>query len=345
MKKILPDGNGSITIAEVPQPQLFENSVLCRMTHSLISSGTEKSLITNSKGKSVEEIVKAGTQLGYLGAGIVEETKGTEVKDFQKGQKVVFYGGPWVSHSEFVVVPQKLIFPLPENVPPEEGTFMGLGAIALHGFRKGNTGLGEVSWIAGAGLIGNLCAQLALLAGCRVVVSDFETSRLKTLQNCITNKDDCICVSPEEAISTLQKVSKNQGADSIFLCMGTSSSEPMEQAIEAIRSGGKIVILGVLDIQIPRESFFQKEAEITISKAAGPGRYSQDYEKSGFDYPPQFARWTEGRNLEATLSLIEKNKLNVKPLISQVVPLNDAKSLYGKLMQGKSEIGCLIKWD
>ena len=345
MKRILPDGKDGVVLTEVSVPELFENSALCRTTHSLISSGTERGIIQACQGKSLDEIIRLGVQLGYTGAGIVEETKGEAVQEFQKGQRVAYYGGPWVSHSEQVVIPKPLLFPLPDSVSSEQGSFIGIGAIAMHGFRQGRVGLGETCWIAGAGLIGNLCAQLALLAGCRVVVSDTDNSRLQLFKDCRSEGEDYLTASPDNVESTIQNFSHQQGADAIFLCMGGTSSEPLEQAIRFIRPGGKIVILGTPELQIPREEFFYKEAEITISRAAGPGRYSMDYEKQGIDYPVQYVRWTEGRNLAEVLRLIAAERLIVNPLISRKYSLQQIHEAYAELTQAQPSPGILITWD
>jgi len=343
MKTIMPDGKEGVWLVDIPIPEIFENSVLCKVTHSLISPGTERGIIKTCVGKSKDEIVRQGNRLGYCGAGVVEEVKGKDIH-FKKGERVAFYGAPYVSHSEYVVVPENLILPIPENVESECASFIGLGAISLHGFRLGKISIGDICLVAGAGIIGNLCAQIALLSGCKVIVSDFNSERLEAFENCFQNKDDYICINPEMTIETILKMSENQGADAVFLCMSTDSSQPIEQAIKIVRAGGRIVVVGVLDIHIPREEFFLKEAEITISRAAGPGRYDVHYEKEGIDYPPQYVRWTEGRNLKEVLHLITNGRLNVQPLISRIFAIDNVDEAYSCILKGTSDLGIIIKW-
>ena len=182
MKTIMPDGGDSVFIADVPKPELFENSVLCRLLMESLAPEPSAGIINAVKGKSQEEIIKNNSRLGYTGAGIVEAVNGESLK-FKKGDRVAFYGAPYVNHSEYVCVPQHLIYPIPEGLSSEFATFGGLGAIALHGFRQGKLNLGEVCVVSGLGLIGNLCAQFALLAGGRVIVSDFEASVSICLNN------------------------------------------------------------------------------------------------------------------------------------------------------------------
>jgi len=343
MKTIAPNGKGGVAMREAPMPELFPRSALCRMTHSLISAGTEKGIIQSCKGKSAAFLKKNNIRLGYLGAGIVEKTMGKV--SAQKGARVAFYGAPYVTHSEYVVVPEKLLYPLPEGVPSEWGAFMGIAAIAMHGFRKGQVSLGEICLISGAGIIGNLCAQLAMLSGCRVVLCDYERSRLETFKKCTPAEGDFVCSSPDDAEKALNRFDAAIGADAVLLCMGASSARPMAQAVKLVRPGGRIVIVGTLDIQIPREDFFMKEAEVTISRAAGPGRYDLSYEKDGRDYPMQYIRWTEGRNAAESLRLIGAGKLQVEPLLSHIYPIGKFQTAYDDILKGKPEMGYILDWS
>lgn len=343
MITIMPDGKGGAALREAPLPELFPRSALCRMTHSLISAGTEKGIIKSCAGKSAAFLKKNNMRLGYLGAGIVEKTMGD--MSCKAGDRVAYYGAPYVTHSEYVVVPEKLLFPLPENAPNEWGAFMGIAAIAMHGFRMGKLSLGEVCVVVGAGIIGNICAQLALFAGCRVALCDYERARLDIFKKCAPADDDYICTSPNEAEKALRHLGAAGGADAVFLCMGTASDEPMAQAVRLIRPGGRIVIVGTLDIQIPREEFFMKEAEVAISRAAGPGRYDASYEKEGRDYPMQYVRWTEGRNAAESLRLIAAGRLRVDPMISSLYPVRQFKKAYENILKGKPEMGYILDWS
>lgn len=336
MKKIVSDGKGGVILADVPMPELFDNSVLCQMTHSLVSPGTERKTILESIGKSPEELIRMN--LGYCGAGIVEKASGSQIS-LKEGDRVAYYGGPYVSHSEYVVVPRQLVLPVPEGMEMECAAFIGLVAISMHGFRLGKAGLGDICVVAGAGLIGNFSAQLAEIAGCRVVVSDPMQKRLESLR-----QKDILCVSPEDLEKSVQEISGSRGADAVLLCVSSKSSEPMAQALSLIRPGGRIVILGVLDIHIPRGEFFQKEAEVTISRAAGPGRYDPSYEAEGVDYPVQYAPWTEGRNLRESMRLVTEGRVEVKSLIAGRYPLDGIWEAYRQILSGAPGLAHIINW-
>ena len=284
MKAIFPDGQDGIVVENVEERELFENAIRCRTVFSAISTGTERGIIQACRGKSQREIIESNCRLGYNAVGVVEDVRG-EGMPFHRGQWVAVYGGPYVSHSERLVVPRHLAYGLPEGCNPQLAAYMGLGAIALHGLRQGRPTLGDVCVVAGAGIIGNLCAQLALLAGCRVVLVEPKEQRLAAFRECVQDHPNLVTCAPGQAAGALASLSHDRGADIVYLCMSTTSAEPIAQTLQWIRPGGRIVVVGVLDLQIPREPFFQKEAEITISRAAGPGRYDPSYERMGVDYP------------------------------------------------------------
>ena len=69
-----------------------------------------------------------------------------------------------------------------------------------------------------------------------------------------------------------------------------------ELAADAVRRRGRVVLVGVVGLDLPRDPFYMKEVEFTVSCSYGPGRYDADYERRGHDYPPGYVRWTEQRN-------------------------------------------------
>ena len=92
-----------------------------------------------------------------------------------------------------------------------------------------------------------------------------------------------------------------------------------------------------------RADFYEKELSFQVSCSYGPGRYDEDYEQKGQDYPLPYVRWTENRNFQAILEAISTGKLQVKDLITEVVDLEDYQKIYGSIGDSKS-IASLLRY-
>ena len=129
----------------------------------------------------------------------------------------------------------------------------------------------------------------------------------------------------------------------MLVCASSKSNDIMHQAATMCRKRGRIVLVGVVGLELSRDDFFKKELTFQVSCSYGPGRYDEDYEQKGMDYPLPFVRWTEKRNFEAVLNAISKGKLNVKELISEVVDIDEYQKIYGKIGSSKS-IASILKY-
>jgi polar amino acid transport system substrate-binding protein len=99
-------------------------------------------------------------------------------------------------------------------------------------------------------------------------------------------------------------------------------------------------------MNLPREPFYEKELSFNLSRSYGPGRYDINYEEKGQDYPIGFVRWTEKRNMEAILKLIEKNKLDIQKLITDTFPFSEAPRAYEKIKEAKASVtGALLEYN
>ena len=120
----------------------------------------------------------------------------------------------------------------------------------------------------------------------------------------------------------------------------------MELAGTIARDRARVVAVGAVGLDIPRKVYYEKELSFINSRSYGPGRYDPSYEESGADYPIGYVRWTEGRNLEAVVELMAQGKLNVKPLITHRIPIEDAASAY-EIITGKRQepfLGVLLTY-
>lgn len=321
--RILQAINGEIYLNEIESPEVEDNHVLIETRYSAISPGTEFSMIKGSKEEAVN--------IGYSASGVIVKL-GKNVENFKIGDKVAVYGAPYVGHKSVMSVPKTLVAKVPDNVSLEEASMGGLGAIAIHGLRQGNLSFGEVCVVVGLGIYGQLIAQIAHNAGMIVLALNRSEPRAKLL----SEVSGIRCFTDEEKLyEALMEVSDNRGADAVFLCAGGKVSPLTNKSLEWLRNRGTSVIVGDIEPHYDRELMFSKEITIKISRAGGPGRYDQSYEKYGNDYPYAYVRWTEGRNVKEFLRLLSDKRISVDKYFQESTAIEEYKEAYEKLSQAK----------
>jgi len=373
MKQVIQDlSSHELRVTEVPPPSAQRGRVLVRTAASLISAGTERMTVEMGKrsllGKARERpdlvrqvVQKAQTEgvlntltavraklesvvaLGYSAAGIVIGV-GDDVTEFSAGDRVACAGAGYASHAEVLSVPRNLCVRLPGNLDFESGAFGTLGAIALQGIRLASPTLGESCVVIGLGLIGQLTVQLLKANGCRVFGIDPDNQRI-ALARRLGAEDGC---APDEtAGQRVMEWSRGHGADAVLITAATSSNQPVEMAGEISRLKGRVVAVGLVGLDVPRDLYYHKELTLQVSMSYGPGRYDAEYEERGHDYPFAYVRWTEGRNIETFLDLAADKRVSVEPLITHRFQIDDAERAYQLITGAVKEpyLGILLRYD
>ncbi len=367
MKQILQSlKTGATEVAEVPCPRLQPGHVLISTSCSLVSAGTERMLVEFGKAnlidKARQQPEKVGMVLdkvktdglmptidavrnkldqplpmGYCNAGVVMEV-GAGVTGFSVGDRVVSNG----KHAEVVCVAKNLCAKVPETVSDEAAVFTVISAIALQGLRLIQPTLGEAVVVTGLGLIGLVAVQLLRAHGCRVLGIDIDPVKLELARQFGAETVDLS--RGEDPVATATTFSRGRGVDAVIITAATKSNEPMHQAALICRKRGRIVLVGVVGLELSRADFYEKELSFQVSCSYGPGRYDPQYEEGGQDYPVGFVRWTEQRNFEAVLDMMAEGRLDVAPLISHRFDLTDAEGAYQLVAKGGSSLGILLKY-
>jgi len=351
MKQIIQSFKTGETILEdIPAPQVSRGSVLVQTTVSLVSLGTERMLVEFGKSNLIQKarqqpdkvkqvLSKIKTDglmptleavfnklgqplpLGYCNVGKVVGV-GEGVSEFKVGDRVASNG----QHAEYVNVPQNLVVHIPENVSDEEAVFTVIGSIGLQGIRLCNPTLGETIVVIGLGLIGLLTAELLIANGCRVIGIDIDPQKIE-----IARAKGIIGINPREGtdpVKFVNDLTNGTGADGVIITASAKGDEIVSQAAQMSRKRGRIILVGVIGLNISRAEFYEKELSFQVSCSYGPGRYDENYERKGQDYPLPFVRWTEKRNFQAILQAISTGKLEVKSLVTERVRLDDYKNIY-----------------
>lgn len=361
MKQVLVKG-GSVSVEETPPPAVGSGMALVRVSHSLISSGTESGFV-DSHGVAGYALKKARDPLniervrrklasagirgtleivrnklfefqtpGYSSSGVIVAC-GAELPGFRVGDRVACAGVGYASHAEYNAVPHALLTPIPEGVSHEEAAFVALGAIALHGVRQAELTLGETVVVLGLGLVGQLAVQLARATGARVIGCDPVPEKQ---QLALRLGAESVC-APDDLAALVEDLTATVGADAVLVCAASKGSEVTTQALEISRRRGRVVVVGAVGMQLPREPMYMKEIDFRLSCSYGPGRYQPDYEEHGVDYPLPYVRWTEGRNMAEFLRLVSVGALKVKPLITETHPVDAAASAYAAVTAGRPD--------
>ena len=130
--------------------------------------------------------------------------------------------------------------------------------------------------------------------------------------------------------------SGGRGVDGVLITASTKSSDPVHQAALMSRKRGRILLVGVVGLELSRADFYEKELSFQVSCSYGPGRYDPRYEEEGVDYPLPYVRWTEQRNFEAFLHLLAEKQINLKPLITHRFKLKEALKAWRQYLKGES---------
>ncbi len=370
MKQILQDRkSGQVVVADVPLPQRAAGQILVRVNASVISAGTESALVA-ATGRSLiqriadkPDLIKKGFDtlmsrgigalrnqiegkyagceaLGYSCAGTVVESDAA-AQGMISGTRVACGGIGYANHAEFVAVPHRLCAIVPDAVDDETATYTTIGAIAMQGVRQSGAILGETMAVIGLGLVGLLSVQLLRAAGCRVIGIDPSASARARGLSCGCSAT----VDSGQAGEAIMQASRGLGADAVLICAATSTSDPVILAGEIARSRGRIVMVGATGMEIPRELYFRKELSFTLSRSYGPGRYDPTYEETGIDYPVDYVRFTEQRNMQAFLDLATGGAINVQHLTTHRFAFDRASDAYALLATPNPDrVGIILQY-
>jgi predicted dehydrogenase/threonine dehydrogenase-like Zn-dependent dehydrogenase len=370
MKQVLLS-SGKIAIEEVPDPQEVENKVLVKVEFSCISAGTELAGITSS-GKSLlkraiaqpEKVKKVidlaldkgisntkdfiarqnsnSFTMGYSAAGTVIGV-GKGIKKLKVGDRIACAGLGYASHAELVTVPENLAVIVPPEVEMSHASTVTLGAIALQGIRRAKPTIGETFVVIGLGILGQYTTQLLKANGCHVIGLDLESKRIELALSLGMEKG--VYSSGSEAIQEIFELTGRVGVDGVIITASSASDEIISNAFQMCRKKGRVVLVGDVGLNLSRGDFYKKEIDFLISTSYGPGRYDNDYEERGNDYPIGYVRWTENRNMGEFLRLIANNSIKVDPLISKIYELVDAPTAYKSFhVEGENPVIVLLKY-
>jgi predicted dehydrogenase/threonine dehydrogenase-like Zn-dependent dehydrogenase len=362
MKQVLVR-KGVVFVDDVPAPTVGQGNVLVKVAYSCISVGTEISGVKSSGESIVKKAInnpdklKKGINLirqkgitqawdiikgkfdaanvtGYSAAGIVVEI-GNNIKDIKIGDRVACAGSGYANHAQYIEVPRNLVVKIPDNVDFQKASTATIGSIAIQGVRRADVRFGENVAIIGMGIIGQITSQIVTAAGARAIAIDLDEERLFKAQE--NGAKYVINPSKVNIVDEVIRITDGYGADSVIIAATTTSKEPLAQAFQMSRKKGRVVLLGVVGMEIDREDMYKKELDFLISTSYGPGRYDTNYEEKGLDYPYHYVRWTENRNLGEYLNMVDEGKIRLDNIIDKVYDIERADEAYEELQNADNK--------
>ena len=372
MRAVLQDmESGSLSVGDVPPPTLQRGGILVQVTRSVISLGTERSIIALAKkgplGKAkdrpdlarkvlnrakqeglwntyqvVKNLLASPIPLGYSCAGRVIAV-GADVSEFRVGDRVACAGLGFANHAEVNYVPRNLATKIPDGVPDEGAAFVAIASIAMHGLRLAELSLGESVMVLGLGLVGQITVQLAKAAGATVIGFDPDPAKVEMARSFGAR---IASTSARDVLTQLRDATDGHGVDAVLICAAAKSDAPLKLAAQASRLRGRVISVGDVPLKLDRRAFFEKEIEVKVSRSYGPGRYDPAYEVRGVDYPLAYVRWTERRNMSSFLELMAQGSIDLSTLITHRFDISRAKAAYDVVTgpEGKRALAIVLEY-
>jgi predicted dehydrogenase/threonine dehydrogenase-like Zn-dependent dehydrogenase len=372
LKQIAQYQDGRLELQDVPLPSAPPGGILVRLTHSVISVGTEKMKVEQARmnllqkararpdqvrkvldtartlgwSAAVEKVrnrLEIPSPLGYSAAGIVQAVDAANTR-FRVGDRVAIGGAECAFHAEYAAVPDMLATPVPDGVANWQAAYTTIASIALQAVRQLHPSLGERVLVVGQGLVGLLVTAFLRASGVRVLALDVAPAR-RALAAAM-GAERVVIAGQEDLRQQARAWTEGFGIDAAVLAASSVTNTPTEQALEVLRDRGRLVVVGKTKVDLPWEYAFGKEIEVRFSRSYGPGRYDPAYEWGGADYPIGYVRWTEQRNFEACLQAMGSGALDLGVLTTRRAPFTEALQVYQHLMSasGAAEAGVILEY-
>ena len=336
MKALLLSQYNQLDIADLPAPVPGPEEILVRVAACGIC-GSDVHGFDGTSGRRIPPIV-----MGHEAAGVVAAV-GAGVTGFKAGDRVTFDSTVYCGQcdfclrgeinlcnnrqvigvscgdyrragafAEYVVVPQRIVYHLPDALEFQEAAMLEAVSVALHGVRVSEMKGGETVLVIGAGMIGLLTLQAARAAGAsRVLVADIDQSRLKRAEG--VGADETLLLSGSELVQEILRRTGGRGVDLVLEAVGRE--ETVSASIASVRKGGTVTLIGNISpqVKIPLQVVVSRQIRLQGS-CASSGEYPQ------------------------AMELLANGQIQVKQLITAVAPLSDGPRWFARLHAGEPNL-------
>src|SRR5204862_1602506 len=183
--------------------------------------------------------------------------------------------------------------------------------------------------------------QILRAAGCRVFGVEPRDARRALALDLGAER----VAAPDETAAAVSAWTDVLCADAAIVTASAPGDAIVNQAVELVRTKGRVVPVGEVGLGLERPALYRREADVLISTSYGPGRYDASYEEAGIDYPIGYVRWTENRNMEAFLHLLATAEVAVAPLVELEVPVDRAAEAYAAVGGDAPPLAAVLTYD
>lgn len=332
MQALLLKEYKKLELTEMPEPNVGPDDVLVRVKACGIC-GSDIHGFDGSTGRRVPPLV-----MGHEAAGIVAKT-GANVQQFHADQRVTFDStiycgkcyfclrgeanlcdnrevlgvspGEYRRHgafAEYVVVPQRIMYPIPDALSFEHAAMIEPVSVAVHALKLTPIVLGDTAVVVGTGMVGLLVVQVLRLAGCsRVIAVDLDEKRLQLAAD--LGADLCLHAGRDDVTKAVRDCTSGRGADVAMEVVGNTAA--LQTALASLRKGGTLTLIGNLSpkVELPLQSVVTRQIHV-IGSCASAGEYP------------------------ACIDLLARKAIRVDPLISAIAPLAEGVQWFERLYGG-----------
>ncbi|HSW01550.1 MAG TPA: galactitol-1-phosphate 5-dehydrogenase [Sedimentisphaerales bacterium] len=336
MKALLYTGPYAFEYTDVPDPTVGDEDVLVHISACGIC-GSDVAGHTGKTGRRLPPLI-----MGHEAAGVVERV-GRKVRSFAPGDRICFDSTVYCNQcpackqglfnrcvkrqvlgvsvpefkrngafAELLAVPHWICAKLPDNMSFVQASLLEPASIGTHAASRAPITSSDTVVVIGAGTIGLFILQAAKLRGARQVIAcDLNEFRLGLARQ--VGADVCIHSGKVDLKQEILRRTESRGADVVLEAVGFG--ETFRQAVSVARTGGHVIAVGNL----------QKEIEFNLQELVSRElTFTGSYASSG--------------EFRTCIGRIASGKIDVAPLVSEVLPLKEGPAAFKRLLDGKENL-------
>lgn len=322
--------------ADFPDPTVGNDDVLVRVKACGIC-GSDVHGATGKTGRRLPPLI-----MGHEAAGVVEDM-GANVSGFEKGDRVCFDSTVYCNQcdacrsgrfnrcvkrqvlgvsvpdfkrhgafAEYVAVPSWIVSKIPENLSFANASLLEPASIGMHAANRASISKDDTVLVIGAGTIGLFILQGCKLRGAaRAIVVDINDYRLDVAKQ--LGADVLINPLKSDLKEVILKETQGQGVNVALEAVGYAKT--FADAVSVTKTGGHIVAVGNLE---PRAEFDLQQL------VAREHSFIGSYASSG--------------EFRDCIELVASGRINVEPLISDVLPLEEGPRAFERLLEAEENL-------